>query len=104
MWNEIIVNGVHPNDVILWNIFPFHPYKDGAPLSNRTPKENEKEEGIHYIKVLQSFFPLAAIIAVGNHSERTLQKYEIACDNIPHPSNGGANKFKEGFKNKVVGR
>ncbi|MCI5532405.1 MAG: uracil-DNA glycosylase, partial [Caecibacter massiliensis] len=28
VWGAILDNGLNPRDVLLWNIFPFHPHKD----------------------------------------------------------------------------
>jgi hypothetical protein len=101
VWNEIITNNLDPNDVILWNIFPFHPHKEGSLLSNRAPKEPEKEEGLAYIKMLQELCPTADLIAVGNHAEKTLQKFNIPAQKVPHPSMGGVTKFRTAFQSLI---
>ena len=38
VWGAIVDNGIDPQDVLLWNIFPFHPHKK-SPFSNRTPSD-----------------------------------------------------------------
>lgn len=101
VWNEIITNNLDPNDVILWNIFPFHPHKAGNLLSNRAPKEPEKEEGLAYIKMLQELCPAADLIAVGNRAEKTLQKYNIPNQKVPHLSMGGVTKFRHAFQSRL---
>ncbi|MDW7651779.1 MAG: uracil-DNA glycosylase [Bacillota bacterium] len=101
VWTEIMENNLDPNDVILWNIFPFHPYKEGNLLSNRTPREPEKEEGLAYVRMLRELCPAACLIAVGNHAEKTLQKYSIPAHKVPHPSMGGVTKFRQAFQNLI---
>ncbi|EEG79068.1 uracil-DNA glycosylase [Dethiobacter alkaliphilus] len=101
VWGEIRDNNISPSDVILWNIFPFHPHKAGQPLTNRTPKEAEKEEGLVYVKMLQQLCPKAEIIAIGNQSHQTLQKYGIENKKVPHPSMGGVTRFRQAFKELV---
>ena len=98
VWNEIILNDISPNDVILWNIFPFHPHKVNQPLSNRTPKDAEKEEGLAYVRMLQKLCPNAMLITIGNQSQQTLQKYNITNVKVPHPSMGGATRFRQAFR------
>ena len=44
VWGAVVDNGLDPRDVLLWNIFPFHPYK-ASPFSNRTPTDSELAEG-----------------------------------------------------------
>ena len=29
VWSAIVEKGIDPYDTLLWNIFPFHPHKDG---------------------------------------------------------------------------
>lgn len=46
VWNALNSHGLASFDVILWNIFPFHPYKAGNLLTNRTPSPSELDAGI----------------------------------------------------------
>lgn len=94
VWNALNKHGLAAFDVILWNIFPFHPYKDGNLLSNRTPSRTELDTGIEYTKMLLELVPGMKIITIGQKAAQTLGKYGIDCSAVPHPSMGGANKFK----------
>ena len=95
VWNALNRHGLAAFDVILWNIFPFHPYKDGNLLSNRTPTNAELEEGIKYAKMLMELVPDMEVVAIGQKAANTLARYEVDCVAVPHPSMGGANRFKE---------
>ena len=52
VWSAIIEKGIDPYDTLLWNIFPFHPHKEGNPLTNRTPTDREQQVGWEYTKTL----------------------------------------------------
>lgn len=94
VWNTLNKHGLASFDVILWNIFPFHPYQDGKLLSNRTPSNGELDLGIEYAKMLLELVPDMKIVAIGQKAANTLSRYGIACEAVPHPSMGGANRFK----------
>lgn len=94
VWNALQNHGLAAFDVILWNIFPFHPYKEGKLLSNRTPSGNELDEGIRYTQMLLELVPGMQVVAIGQKAAGTLAKYGVACSAVPHPSMGGANRFK----------
>lgn len=94
MWNTISRHGLAAFDTVLWNIFPFHPYKDSGILTNRTPSLTELEVGIKYAKMLMELIPNMQVVAIGRKSEETLKKYNVDCVAVPHPSMGGANRFK----------
>lgn len=80
---------------LLWNAFPFHPYKEGNILSNRKPNAKELEIGSHYLKELIEIFEIKDVIAVGNVADETLSKMNIQHTKVRHPSYGGKNLFKE---------
>lgn len=83
-------------DVIVWNIFPFHPFcQRKGPLSNRTPNEGELALGVEYLKKLLSLCQQnPRIILIGEKAKKTLgQGYK----NVPHPANGGATRFRQGI-------
>lgn len=94
MWGVLSRHGISPFKAILWNIFPFHPYHGGDYLTNRTPDKEELAQGLKYAEMLYSLVPQAKIIAVGQKAAGTLVRAGIVCGQVPHPSMGGAEKFK----------
>ena len=101
VWGEIAARmragELSPFEVMLWNIFPFHPYHvPRGRLSNRTPSRSELEVGLRYTRKLISLYPGAVVIAIGRSAAGTLQEHGIpyGC-HVTHPANGGANKFRE---------
>jgi hypothetical protein len=94
MWGSLHRHNLGTFDAVLWNIFPFHPHKEEGLLTNRTPDGNELNVGIVYAKQLLELLPHARVVAIGQKSAMTLQKSGVPCSCVPHPSMGGANKFK----------
>ncbi len=94
MWGSLHRENLGTFDAVLWNIFPFHPYKAGNLLSNRTPDQKELDIGIEYARELMALLPNAQVVAIGQKSAGTLARYGVPCSAVPHPSMGGANKFK----------
>ncbi len=94
VWNALNRHGLASFDVILWNIFPFHPYKEGKLLTNRTPSVAELDVGIEYARMLLELCPEMKIVAIGQKAAGTLNRYGVGCMAVPHPSMGGANRFR----------
>ncbi len=94
MWGELARQKLLPFQTILWNIFPFHPFKTTGILTNRTPTGAELDQGIVFAKMLLALRPGMRVIAIGRKSEETLKKYGVSCSPVPHPSMGGANRFR----------
>ncbi len=94
MWGELARQQLLPFQTILWNIFPFHPFKPTGILTNRTPTGAELDQGIVFTKMLLAMHPGMQVIAIGRKSEETLKKYDVPCSPVPHPSMGGANRFR----------
>lgn len=94
VWESIIDNKKSPTDVILWNIFPFHPHKTDL-LTNRTPSDSELGEGIRYLNMLRGLVQNAKIITIGLKSHDTLSYFGINHYSVPHPANGGANDYRK---------
>ena len=99
MWGALIELGINPFDVVLWNAVPWHPYKKGNYLSNRTPRTNEMEAGLKHLTSFISLFEGAKVIAVGRKCEQSLSELGISHIGVRHPANGGAPKFREQVKN-----
>lgn len=98
MWGALIELGIDPYDVVLWNAVPWHPYKKGNYLSNRTPKSNEMEAGLKHLTSFISLFDGANVIAVGRKCEQSLTELGVLHTGVRHPANGGAPKFREQVK------
>ena len=106
VWSAIVEKGINTYDTLLWNIFPFHPHKDGNPLTNRTPTDREQQLGWEYTKRLLDLHielggadPL--VLAVGQKSADTMGKFGLSAIGLRHPANGGANLYRQGFSEAV---
>lgn len=99
VWNAMLDANIDPYEVVLWNIFPFHPYKGDDGLTNRTPTKEELDQGWAYTSELMKLFPDAQILGVGQKSSQTLQDYGVNVQaTLRHPANGGAGLYKQQFK------
>lgn len=94
VWSTLQNHGVAAFDVILWNIFPWHPYKAGNLLTNRTPSTPELDVGVEFAKMLLELVPGMQIVAIGQKAADTLSRYDIGCTAVRHPSMGGAETFR----------
>lgn len=94
VWGLLQDLPISPNEIILWNIFPFHPFRveEGA-LTNRTPRMEELAIGLDFFNQLVGICPpQVKIIAIGEKSAQTLT---LAHNKVRHPANGGATQFRE---------
>ncbi|HEX7190309.1 MAG TPA: uracil-DNA glycosylase [Thermoanaerobaculia bacterium] len=82
---------------LLWNSFPFHPFRAGNQHSNRAPTPSELEIGGRFIEWLLRLFAFETIVAIGNHASASLTRLGIAHAKVRHPSQGGKQKFVAGM-------
>jgi hypothetical protein len=94
VWGTI--REMHPLP-LLWNAFPFHPFHEGQPDTNRAPTPAELAIGAPFIARLMRLFAFERVVAIGNSASASLTKMEIAHDKVRHPSQGGKNLFVEGM-------
>lgn len=92
---------------LLWNAFPFHPFKEGNEYSNRTPKSSELKEGLKYINELIEIFEIndSQIFAIGKKAKSSLLRGlrgigDSHC--IRHPANDNKEEFRQQFELKIV--
>ena len=102
VWGALLEHGIDPFQVVLWNIFPFHPYKDGDLLTNRTPNPQELSVGFAYLQKLRSILPEAGIVAIGRKAGETLAAGGLDCPVLRHPANGGANLFRQQLRDLLL--
>jgi len=98
VWGAMRELGVDTRSVILWNAFPWHPYKpDKGLLSNRTPTDEEVLCGRPVLDALLRYAVDARIVAIGQKSASLLQAMGISAPSVRHPANGGAGQFRAQF-------
>lgn len=94
VWRELVRYWPPP---LLWNVYPFHPFRDGVPSSNRVPRSEELILGLNYLLPLASLFGIDRLVAVGKTAERGLKKAGIDAQAVRHPSHGGKKDFAQGL-------
>jgi len=84
---------------ILWNSYPFHPFRRRKPESNRKPTSPEVQEGIVYVKMIYEIFKPQIICSIGRVGEGILKETfpEMEIHYIRHPSRGGKSEFMSGM-------
>ena len=103
VWGHMIDAGLDPKDFILWNAYPWHPFKPGTGLlSNRTPASNELSEGRQILMDLIALSRPGIIMAVGEKAFTLLTDMGIESIKVRHPANGGASKFRDQFTQALV--
>lgn len=101
VWQELVATG-RCRDVVLWNTFPFHPYKQGRRLSNRKPNLAEIRANACILTSLRELFDLGCqLVAVGSVARDHLQDLGLQADVLRHPANGGAAHFRAQFRHLV---
>jgi len=85
------------NTVFLWNVFPLHPYEEGAPFSNRAHNSRERLAGEELLGELVELLRPKRIVAIGNDAEKAAIRLNVRCEvlKVRHPSYGGQNIFLE---------
>jgi len=103
VWTQIIQSGIHPNDIVLWNAFPWHPFEPGIGLlSNRKPRVAECHEGRGALLSLLRYLNIKRVVAVGRTAGIALRNAGIEPLEIRHPARGGAREFRRQFINEIM--
>jgi uracil-DNA glycosylase len=83
---------------LLWNAYPFHPYRPGQPLSNRPPSARELRSGGEFLAELLRLYAVDTVVAVGNSAANGLKQAGLPFLMVRHPSHGGKTKFVAGLE------
>ena len=98
VWQKLITENLDTRNFVLWNAFPWHPYRsEKGLLTNRTPSNSEMLEGLSVLSNLLEAFNFKTIIALGNKAHDILKKIGIKTAKVRHPAMGGAEMFREQF-------
>lgn len=80
---------------LIWNIYPFWPYKIGAKgeTKNRGLTKVEKDFGKQWLIPIIEMFPRSTLVATGKEAETTLKSLGFDVCKVPHPSRGSDAKL-----------
>ena len=95
VWEEL---NHYSNKPLIWNIFPFHPHREGFKRANRTPNKEELAIGGKFVDQFLSLFNIDKIVALGRKPESKMKDLGYDCIYVRHPANGGKNKFVESIQ------
>jgi len=82
----------------LWNVFPFHPYESGQPLSNRKFTAKELAVVADLNDALFSWLGIRRIICIGQDATNYGKAFGIKTECVRHPSYGGVVEFRKGMQ------
>ncbi len=96
MWSILDELQTYP---LFWNAFPFHPYLENNPFSNRKPNVRELELGRLILKKLIRLYRIEILICVGKVAYKNCLKMnlDLPLHCVRHPSYGGKKDFKLGL-------
>lgn len=96
----IIWQALHsiPQQVFFWNVFPFHPFEPGQPLSNRCHTRKEEADCAQFLLQILEMLRPAQVVAIGRDAEAALCKLKLQFYTVRHPSYGGQTEFIEGIE------
>jgi hypothetical protein len=93
VWDAL---GGEARGALVWNTFPWHPYGEKGPLSNRTPERSLVTANLHVLeRLLAEIGPAARLLAVGRTAQAALALLGVDAPALRHPAHGGAAVFRE---------
>ena len=82
---------------VAWPVYPHHPFRPGAPATNRTPRPAEVRAGAPVALELIAALRVRTVIAVGRKAQGALALAGVDAQPVRHPAQGGAAEFAAGM-------
>jgi len=79
--------------IFLWNVFPFHPFEEGNPMSNRRHTLREFEQCKDLLLELLEWLRPRRIITLGADAHKGIARLGLTASLVRHPSYGGHLEF-----------
>lgn len=82
-------------NIFTWNVFPYHPYEEGNPFSNRSHTSRERKLGLEILDALICLLKPIKVIGIGNDAFHGLNRIfpNKQVVKVRHPSYGGEKMF-----------
>ena len=82
----------------LWNVFPFHPFEEDNPMSNRRHTAGEFTQCSRLLIELLEWLQPRTIVALGADAHSAVQRLGFPVSLVRHPSYGGQTAFAAGVR------
>ena len=80
--------------ILLWNVFPFHPFEERKPLSNRRHTAQEFNACRNILTTMLEWLKPTTVVALGADAESAIKRLGYSCRRVRHPSYGGQADFE----------
>jgi hypothetical protein len=90
VWKVLTLIG---RPILLWNVFPFHPFGEDDPLSNRRHTAEEFDFCRDILLTVFEWLRPATVVALGADAENAVLSVGYKCHRVRHPSYGGQADF-----------
>jgi hypothetical protein len=90
VWKILTVIG---QPILLWNVFPFHPFEEEKPLSNRRHTAQEFDFCREILMTVFDWLKPITVVALGTDAEAAVLSIGRKCERVRHPSYGGQTDF-----------
>jgi uracil-DNA glycosylase len=90
VWKILKVVG---QPILLWNVFPFHPFDADDPHSNRRHTTEEFNSCREILTTVFEWLKPTTVIALGADAETAVLSIGHKCHRVRHPSYGGQADF-----------
>ena len=99
VWDAL---GGDARGALLWNAFPWHPYAERGPLSNRTPERRLVAANLDVLEALLAELGGVRVLAVGRTAQAALATLGVAAPALRHPAYGGAGLFRRQLRDQLA--
>jgi hypothetical protein len=79
----------------LWNVFPFHPYEEDDPMSNRNHTKQEFAKSKCVLETILEIYDFKYYFALGRDAYAALDEMGLKPIYVRHPSYGGQFEFRK---------
>jgi uracil-DNA glycosylase len=79
--------------ILLWNAFPFHPFDEDEPFTNRRHTTREFDSCSEILVALIEWLKPDTIIALGSDAQSAVARLGFKSQKVRHPSYGGQTDF-----------
>ncbi len=82
----------------LWNVFPFHPYVQDSPMTNRSHTKAEFNASKIILEKVIDIYKFKHYFALGRDAYKVLDDMGLKPVYVRHPSHGGQREFNKNIR------